>query len=141
MGRAAPTPPGRPPPAAAPLRRPEWIRVRAPSGETYEWLRDLMRNKDLHTVCEEARCPNVGECWGAGTATFLMMGDICTRSCGFWDIATGGPSPARWGGSWGAPRRAPPHQRGGAPPPLPHGPAAGSLRMGPGHALAGQAPR
>ena len=81
---------------AAPLRRPEWIRVRAPSGDTYEWLRDLMRAKSLHTVCEEARCPNVGECWGAGTATFLMMGDVCTRSCGFCDIATGRPSPLDW---------------------------------------------
>jgi lipoyl synthase len=80
----------------APLRRPEWIRVRAPAGETYEWLRDLMRSKSLHTVCEEARCPNVGECWGAGTATFLMMGDTCTRSCGFCDIKTGRPSPLDW---------------------------------------------
>jgi lipoic acid synthetase len=55
-----------------------------------------MRSKSLHTVCEEARCPNVGECWGAGTATFLMMGDVCTRSCGFCDIATGRPSPLDW---------------------------------------------
>jgi lipoic acid synthetase len=83
--------------ALAPARRPEWIRVRAPSGETYEWLRGLMRSKSLHTVCEEARCPNVGECWGAGTATFLMMGDVCTRSCGFCDIATGRPAPLDWG--------------------------------------------
>jgi lipoic acid synthetase len=82
--------------APAPPRRPEWIRVRAPSGETYEWLRGLMRSKSLHTVCEEARCPNVGECWGAGTATFLMMGDVCTRSCGFCDIATGRPTPLDW---------------------------------------------
>jgi len=82
--------------APAPPRRPEWIRVRAPSGETYEWLRGLMRAKSLHTVCEEARCPNLGECWGAGTATFLMMGDVCTRSCGFCDIATGRPSPLDW---------------------------------------------
>ncbi len=81
---------------AAPPRRPDWIRVRAPSGETYEWLRGLMRSKSLHTVCEEARCPNVGECWGAGTATFLMMGDVCTRSCGFCDIATGRPAPLDW---------------------------------------------
>ena len=70
--------------------------MRAPSGETYEWLRDLMRSKDLHTVCEEARCPNVGECWGAGTATFLMMGDTCTRSCGFCDIKTGRPAALDW---------------------------------------------
>jgi len=96
MSRADPIATGTASPAAAPLRRPEWIRVRAPSGETYEWLRDLMRSKDLHTVCEEARCPNVGECWGAGTATFLMMGDTCTRSCGFCDIKTGRPAALDW---------------------------------------------
>jgi lipoic acid synthetase len=79
-----------------PQRRPEWIKVRAPSGETYEWLRGMMRSKALHTVCEEARCPNIGECWGSGTATFLIMGEICTRSCGFCDIATGRPSPIDW---------------------------------------------
>lgn len=79
-----------------PRRRPEWIRVRAPSGETYEWVRGLMRSKELHTVCEEAMCPNLGECWGKGTATFLMMGDTCTRSCGFCDIKTGRPAPMDW---------------------------------------------
>ena len=79
-----------------PKRRPEWIKVRAPSGETYQWLQDLMRTKSLHTVCEEAMCPNLGECWGAGTATFLMLGDICTRSCGFCDIKRGQPSPLDW---------------------------------------------
>jgi lipoic acid synthetase len=84
------------PAAPAPARRPDWIRVRAPSGETYERLREMMRSKSLHTVCEEARCPNVGECWGAGTATFLMMGNVCTRSCGFCDIATGRPAPLDW---------------------------------------------
>jgi len=96
MSRPDPAATGTTAPAPAPLRRPDWIRVRAPSGETYEWLRQLMRSKDLHTVCEEARCPNVGECWGAGTATFLMMGDTCTRSCGFCDIKTGRPSPLDW---------------------------------------------
>lgn len=80
----------------APLRRPEWIRVRAPSGETYERLQVLMRSKALHTVCEEAMCPNMGECWGAGTATFLMMGDVCTRTCGFCDIKHGRPSAMDW---------------------------------------------
>jgi lipoic acid synthetase len=75
-----------------PLRRPPWIRVRAPSGETYEWLQKLMRQKALHTVCEEAGCPNLGECWGSGTATFLMMGDICTRTCGFCDVKHGRPA-------------------------------------------------
>jgi len=79
-----------------PERRPPWIKVRAPAGETYEWLRDMMRSKSLHTVCEEARCPNLGECWGSGTATFLLMGDTCTRSCGFCDIKTGRPSPLDW---------------------------------------------
>ncbi len=80
----------------SPRRRPPWIRVRAPSGETYEKVRQLMRGKTLHTVCEEAQCPNLGECWGKGTATFLMMGDTCTRSCGFCDIKTGRPSPLDW---------------------------------------------
>jgi len=79
-----------------PRRRPPWIRVKAPSGETYENVRQLMRGKSLHTVCEEAQCPNLGECWGHGTATFLMMGDTCTRSCGFCDIKTGRPSPLDW---------------------------------------------
>lgn len=77
-------------------RRPDWIKVKAPSGETYEGLKKLMRSKELHTVCEEARCPNIGECWGAGTATFLIMGDTCTRSCGFCDIKTGRPAPLDW---------------------------------------------
>jgi len=79
-----------------PKRRPPWLKVRAPSGEAYEQVRHLMRNKELHTVCEEAMCPNIGECWGNGTATFLMMGDTCTRSCGFCDIKTGRPSPLDW---------------------------------------------
>jgi lipoic acid synthetase len=75
-----------------PVRRPSWIRVRAPSGETYERIQQLMRQKSLHTVCEEAGCPNMGECWGSGTATFLMMGDVCTRTCGFCDIKRGRPA-------------------------------------------------
>jgi lipoic acid synthetase len=82
--------------APRPLRRPEWIKVRAPSGETYETLKTLMRAKTLHTVCEEAMCPNIGECWGSGTATFLMMGDVCTRTCGFCDIKHGRPAPLDW---------------------------------------------
>jgi lipoic acid synthetase len=79
-----------------PLRRPDWIKVRAPSGETYEHLQTLMRSKALHTVCEEAMCPNMGECWGAGTATFLMLGDVCTRTCGFCDIKHGRPEALDW---------------------------------------------
>jgi len=70
--------------------------VRAPSGESYERVLETMRSKRLHTVCEEARCPNLGECWGAGTATFLLMGDTCTRSCGFCDIKTGRPETLDW---------------------------------------------
>ena len=80
-----------------PLRRPEWIKVRAPAGENYERLQTLMRSKDLHTVCEEAMCPNIGECWGSGTATFLMLGDVCTRTCGFCDIKHGKPMLMDWG--------------------------------------------
>jgi lipoic acid synthetase len=79
-----------------PLRRPTWIKVRAPSGETYENLQHLMRSKSLHTVCEEAGCPNMGECWGSGTATFLMLGDVCTRTCGFCDVKHGRPEPLDW---------------------------------------------
>ena len=72
-------------------RRPEWLKVRAPWGDTYQTIKSMMRSEGLHTVCEEARCPNIGECWGAGTATFLIMGDTCTRSCGFCAIKTGRP--------------------------------------------------
>jgi len=79
-----------------PKRRPEWIRVRAPQGDKYEELRELMRSKELHTVCEEAMCPNMGECWGSGTATFLMLGDVCTRTCGFCDIKHGMPTEMDW---------------------------------------------
>jgi lipoic acid synthetase len=79
-----------------PKRRPEWIHVTAPMGETYDQIKVLMRSKELHTVCEEAMCPNIGECWGAGTATFLMLGDVCTRSCGFCDIKHGTPKKMDW---------------------------------------------
>ena len=79
-----------------PMRRPSWIRVRAPSGENYEDLQHLMRSKALHTVCEEAGCPNMGECWGSGTATFLMLGDVCTRTCGFCDVKHGRPGILDW---------------------------------------------
>ena len=70
--------------------------MRAPSGETYDHLQMLMRSKALHTVCEEAMCPNMGECWGSGTATFLMLGDVCTRTCGFCDIKHGHPEALDW---------------------------------------------
>ncbi|MEW5986087.1 MAG: lipoyl synthase [Chloroflexota bacterium] len=82
--------------SSRPRRRPEYIKVRAPGGENYDFLKGLMRSKQLHTVCEEAHCPNIGECWGKGTATFLIMGDVCTRSCGFCDVKTGRPLPLDW---------------------------------------------
>lgn len=72
-------------------RRPEWLRVKSPDSAKYRELKGLFRGKQLHTVCEEAMCPNIGECWGRGTATFLLMGDTCTRSCGFCKINTGRP--------------------------------------------------
>ncbi|HQM54030.1 MAG TPA: lipoyl synthase [Anaerolineaceae bacterium] len=77
-------------------RRPDWIKVKAPTGETYAQLQALMRRTSLHTVCEEAGCPNMGECWGSGTATFLMLGEICTRSCRFCDVKHGRPAPLDW---------------------------------------------
>ncbi|MBN1218823.1 MAG: lipoyl synthase [Anaerolineae bacterium] len=74
-----------------PKRKPEWLKVRLPASDGYSRLKKLMRENNLHTVCEEAMCPNIGECWHRGTATFLLMGDICTRSCGFCHIKTGRP--------------------------------------------------
>ena len=72
-------------------RKPEWLKVRSPGGSEYLRLKGLMRSQSLHTVCEEAGCPNIGECWEAGTATFLIMGDICTRNCPYCAIAHGRP--------------------------------------------------
>jgi len=71
--------------------RPPWLKVRFPAGENYERLRVLMRDQELHTVCEEAHCPNIGDCWNRGTATFMILGDTCTRSCGFCAVKTGRP--------------------------------------------------
>ena len=79
-----------------PQRRPEWIKVQAPNGETYTKLQELMRSKELHTVCEEAGCPNMGDCWGSGTATFLILGDVCTRACRFCDVKHGKPGELDW---------------------------------------------
>ena len=73
------------------LPRPSWIRARAPQGPVYERLRGLMRGLELHTVCEEAHCPNLGECWSRGTATFMILGEVCTRACGFCAVKTGLP--------------------------------------------------
>ncbi len=77
---------------AAKSPRPDWLRVRLPGGEHYTRLKSVMREHNLHTVCEEARCPNVAECWGQGTATFMILGDICTRACGFCAVTTGLPT-------------------------------------------------
>lgn len=73
------------------LPRPTWIRARAPQGPAYERLRGLVRGLELHTVCEEAHCPNLGECWSRGTATFMILGEVCTRACGFCAVRTGLP--------------------------------------------------
>ncbi|WP_304225520.1 lipoyl synthase [Gracilinema caldarium] len=70
------------------LRKPEWIRVKVPSGETWQEVSAILERRALHTVCDEARCPNKGECWGAGTATFMILGDTCTRGCRFCAVAT-----------------------------------------------------
>ncbi len=72
-------------------RKPEWLRVRPPSGESYAHLKGLLRGLDLHTVCEEAHCPNVGECWGGGTATIMLLGAVCTRGCRFCAVTSGNP--------------------------------------------------
>lgn len=71
--------------------RPDWLKVKIPSGENYARLSRIMRENNLHTVCEEARCPNMAECWNSGTATFMILGDTCTRSCGFCAVKTGRP--------------------------------------------------
>ncbi len=72
-------------------RKPAWLRVRAPGGESYLRIKEELRARNLHTVCEEARCPNIGECWAGGTATFMLLGDTCTRACAFCAVKTGNP--------------------------------------------------
>ncbi|MCX5767916.1 MAG: lipoyl synthase [Gemmatimonadetes bacterium] len=74
-----------------PDRKPNWLKVKAPGGTGYLGLKNMMREMDLHTVCEEARCPNVGECWDHGTATFMILGDVCTRNCAYCAVAHGRP--------------------------------------------------
>jgi lipoic acid synthetase len=74
--------------------KPDWLKVRAPGSENYLRLKGLMRGLGLHTVCEEANCPNIGECWHHGTATFMILGDTCTRSCGYCNVVHGTPKPA-----------------------------------------------
>src|SRR5215831_11266465 len=78
-------------PSAAPGRKPSWLKMKLPAGEGYNRLLRLVNEQNLHTVCQSAKCPNMGECWAAGTATLMILGDVCTRSCGFCHIATGRP--------------------------------------------------
>ena len=73
------------------LRKPDWLKIRLPQGETYQWIRTQRIGKQLATVCEEARCPNIAECWQGGTATFMVLGDTCTRGCKFCAVKTGNP--------------------------------------------------
>src|ERR671915_2289866 len=83
--------PGRPATGGSATPRPDWLRVRAPGGPNYRDLKQLVSDQRLHTVCESARCPNIGDCWERRTATFMILGDVCTRSCGFCAIKTGRP--------------------------------------------------
>ena len=78
-------------PEPPPRRKPDWLKVRLPSGESYEHVLGEVRRLQLHTVCQEAMCPNIGECWGAGTATIMILGDTCTRGCHFCNVKTGSP--------------------------------------------------
>ena len=78
------------------IKKPDWLRVKLPIGENYKHVRGLVDNHKLHTICESGNCPNMGECWGEGTATFMILGNICTRSCGFCAVATGRPEPLDW---------------------------------------------
>ena len=77
-------------------RKPKWLRVKLPTGQNYKHVRKLVSDNKLHTICESGNCPNMGECWGAGTATFMILGNVCTRSCGFCAVATGRPLPVDW---------------------------------------------
>jgi lipoic acid synthetase len=77
-------------------RKPKWLRVKLPTGENYRNVRRLVDDYKLHTICESGSCPNMGECWGEGTATFMILGNICTRSCGFCAVQTGRPLPVDW---------------------------------------------
>jgi lipoic acid synthetase len=78
------------------VKKPNWLRVKLPIGEEYKHVRNLVDTHKLHTICESGNCPNMGECWGAGTATFMILGNICTRSCGFCAVATGRPEAVDW---------------------------------------------
>ena len=73
------------------LKKPKWLKVKLPTGQAYKNIRGVTKSHNLHTICESGNCPNMGECWGAGTATFMILGNICTRSCGFCNVMTGRP--------------------------------------------------
>ena len=81
---------------APPKGKPKWLRVKLPTGKKYTQLRGLVEKYDLHTICTSGSCPNMGECWGEGTATFMILGNICTRSCGFCGVKTGRPENVDW---------------------------------------------
>ncbi len=83
-------------PVAERVKKPDWLRVKLPMGENFRHVRGLVTTHKLHTICESGNCPNMGECWGEGTATFMILGNICTRSCGFCAVATGRPEPVDW---------------------------------------------
>src|SRR5438876_11650633 len=87
MGRVIPLSPSQPK-----LPKPDWLKVRAPGSPSYLRLKAIMRERHLHTVCEEAQCPNIGECWHHGTATFMILGDVCTRACSYCAVAHGRPA-------------------------------------------------
>ncbi len=81
---------------APPKGKPKWLRVKLPTGKKYTQLRGLVEKYDLHTICTSGSCPNMGECWGEGTATFMILGNVCTRSCGFCGVKTGRPEEVDW---------------------------------------------
>lgn len=83
-------------PQESKIKKPDWLRVKLPIGESYKNVRNLVDQHKLHTICESGNCPNMGECWGAGTATFMILGNVCTRSCGFCAVATGRPDAVDW---------------------------------------------
>ncbi|MEI2708460.1 MAG: lipoyl synthase [Chitinophagaceae bacterium] len=83
-------------PTQSKIQKPNWLRVKLPIGEDYKHVRGLVDKHKLHTICESGNCPNMGECWGEGTATFMILGNICTRSCRFCAVATGRPEPVDW---------------------------------------------
>jgi len=83
-------------PSSTRIKKPDWLRVKLPIGESYRHVRGLVNDHKLHTICESGNCPNMGECWGEGTATFMILGNVCTRSCGFCAVATGRPDAVDW---------------------------------------------